>query len=159
VSLVKTPDWELFTDGRVNAFVSYGWGDAYPLALHTQFPNEIGVTPGGGLDTEDNVIPRTDAAGNPVQGTFRSTRLRSGFLPNVFGLGLKWHLTAETTLKVYVGLWMTIEAEGQRKFNNPFVFAREGYAKLEGPWGSFLAGRALDLFTRGATENDFVYGP
>src|SRR5437667_8174590 len=79
VSLVKTPDWELFTEGRVNAFVSYGWGDAYPLALHTRFPNEIGVTPGGGLDTEDNVIPRTDASGNPVPGTLRSTRLRSGF--------------------------------------------------------------------------------
>jgi len=157
VTVVRTDDWELFTEGRVNAFISSGWGDAYPLALHT-VPNEVGVTPGGGLDTEDNVIPRMDAMGNPLQGTFRSIRVRSGFLPNVLGLGLRWHLTPDTTLRVFVGLWMTIEAEGQRKFLNPFTFAREGYGKLEGPWGSLLIGRALDLFSRGATENDFLYG-
>jgi hypothetical protein len=35
---------------------------------------------------------------------------------------------------------------------------REGYLRLEGPWGSLLLGRALTLFSRGATEIDFLYG-
>jgi hypothetical protein len=156
VSVAKGSDWELYTQGRVNAFLSTGFGDAHPLTIHG--PNELNITPGGGLDTDVDVIPRTDAGGNPIQGTFRSMRLRSGFVPNVFAVGLRGQLTENTTYKIYVAFWMTIEAEGQRKFNNPFAYAREGYGKLEGPWGGLLVGRALDLFSRGATENEFLYG-
>jgi hypothetical protein len=29
--------------------------------------------------------------------------------------------------------------------------------KLEGPWGSFLAGRAEEIFSRGSSENDSLY--
>jgi hypothetical protein len=157
VTVAKGDDWEFFTQGRIGAFINSNSGDAYPLALK-KVPGESTIVPGGGLDTETNVMPRTDAMGNALQGTFRSIRLRSGFVPNVLGLGMRWRLSEVTTLKVFVGLWMTIEAEGQRKFNNPYAFAREGYAKLEGRWGSLLVGRALDLFSRGATENDFLYG-
>ena len=79
-------------------------------------------------------------------------------MPNVFSIGLRRQLTETTTLKAFVSLWATIESESQRKTDPIETDAREGYLKLEGPWGSLLVGRALDLFSRGATENDFLYG-
>jgi hypothetical protein len=96
----------------------------------------------------------------PVPGSaghFRSLRVRSGFVPNVLGVGLRSKLTEWTTINVYLAIWTTIGAQGQRKTAILQPDAREGYAKLEGPWGSLLVGRALDLLSRGATENDYLY--
>ncbi len=39
-----------------------------------------------------------------------------------------------------------------------FPDAREGYLRIEGPGGTLLVGRSLTLFSRGATEIDFLYG-
>jgi hypothetical protein len=157
VSIAKTDAWELYTTGRVNAFFSYGFGDGYPQPLN---PNET-IIPGGGLNIGADNIPTIGPDGMPVPGsagTFRSMRIRSGFVPNVMGLGLRSHVTDFTTLTVYLSLWTTLEQEGQRKTGPVRPDAREGYALLEGGWGSLLVGRALDLFSRGATENDFLYG-
>ena len=156
VSIVKTDDWEVFTGGRVNGFFSFGAGDAYPVPAVAN----SSIRPGGGLDVGPNGIPATDATGTAdpsKQGTFRSMRIRSGFVPNVFGMGLRSHISSETELTVYISFWTTIEALGLRKTNPIYPDAREGYAKLHGPWGTLLVGRALDLFSRGATENDFMY--
>jgi len=155
VTIVKSDTWEVYTTGRVNAFLSYGWGDAIPLPLMMG----SNIPPGGGLDTGNDSMP-VFAPGTmtQVQGTFQSMRLRSGFLPNVFGVGFRRQLSENTSLKIFIALWATIESESQRKTTPVETDAREGYLKIEGPWGSVLAGRALDLFSRGATENDFLYG-
>jgi hypothetical protein len=158
VTIIRTDTWEVFTTGRVGGFFSFGWGDANP----PPGPNTKDIPPGGGLDVSTDLIPQIDpATGQAIpgsQGHFLSMRLRSGFVPNVFGIGFRRHITEETTLKAYVALWATIESDGQRKTNPVTTDAREGYLKLEGPWGGLLVGRALDLFSRGATENDFLYG-
>src|SRR5450432_2685263 len=114
VTLTKTDTWEVFATGRVDGFFSYGWGDANPIPLMVgeQIPA------GGGLSVGSDAMPRFAADGvTHVQGTFQSMRLRSGFVPNVFGFGLRRKITEETTLKVYVALWSTIESDGQRKTN------------------------------------------
>src|SRR6185295_17756838 len=72
-------------------------------------------------------------------------------------MGFRRPVTPWTTLNVYFAVWATIESDLMRKTQPIFVNGQEGYLKLEGPWGSFLAGRALDLFSRGATQNDFMY--
>ncbi|MES1206356.1 MAG: porin [Pseudomonadota bacterium] len=154
MTISKSDTWEFFTTGRVNAFLSYGFGDANPLPLTPG----VTIPPGGGLSVGNDSMPRFGPDGMQVQGTFTSMRLRSGFVPNVFGLGLRRQLSERTQLKVFVAFWATIESEGQRKTQQIYTDAREGYVKVEGPWGSLLAGRALDLFSRGATENDFLYG-
>jgi hypothetical protein len=138
----------------VGAFFSFGFGDANPLPAPGT--NEV-ITPGGGLAVNVNSMPRMDAAGNIVQGTFMNMRVRSGFVPNVFGMGFRRPVTPWTMLNVYFAVWATIESDLMRKTQPIFVNGQEGYLKLEGPWGSFLAGRALDLFSRGATQNDFMY--
>jgi len=99
VPIAKIDGWELFTSGRVNAFFSYGQGDSNPVPL-VMGEN---ITPGGGLDTSYDNIPviGPDGMALPVQGTFKSMRLRSGFVPNVLGLGLRRPLNESTTLKIY----------------------------------------------------------
>lgn len=156
VSIVKTDTWELYTTGRVNAFFSYGFGDAIPLAK----PGE-NIPLGGGLNTGNDNIPRIGPDGMPLvaQGTFRSMRVRSGFVPNVLAVGLRRKMNEDTTVSAYVGLWITIESEAQRKESPVYADAREGYLQIESRrWGTLTAGRALDLFSRGATQNDFLYG-
>jgi hypothetical protein len=154
VSIVKTDNWELYTTGRVDAFFSYGVGDANPL----QRPGE-NIPLGGGLDTGVDNIPKYAADGTLTQGTFKSMRVRSGFVPNVFGFGLRRKMNEDTMLKAYIAIWATIESESQRKASPVNADAREGYLKVESrKWGSVTAGRSLDLFSRGATENDFLYG-
>ncbi|HVU50313.1 MAG TPA: porin [Polyangia bacterium] len=155
VTLLRSDTWEVFTTGRVDGFFSYGFGDAnpIPLMMNEQIPQ------GGGVSVNSDGMPRFAPDGvTHIQGTFQSMRLRSGFVPNVFGFGMRRRINDDTTLKVYIALWATIESDGQRKTNPVTTDAREGYLKVEGPWGSVLAGRALDLFSRGATENDFLYG-
>ena len=167
VSIVKTDTWELYTTGRVNAFFSYGWGDANPLTL----PGE-NIPLGGGLDTGNDNIPKTNPDGTVlqppcstlaecqrIQGTFRSMRVRSGFIPNVLGVGLRRQLTDQIKLSAFIGLWATIDSEAQRKESPVYADARQGYLKVETRrWGTLTAGRDLDLFSRGATETDFLYG-
>jgi len=154
VTILKTDDWEIYTQGRVNAFFSYGVGDGLPI----QKPNEF-IPAGGGIDPGNDAIPRVDANGDPivgVQGRFRSMRVRSGFVPNVLGMGLRHPIGAGTTLNLYLAIWATIETESQRKTAPVIADAREGFLKVDGPWGTFTAGRFLSLFSRGATENDFL---
>jgi hypothetical protein len=68
-------------------------------------------------------------------------------------------MSEDTTVMAYIAIWATIDSESQRKVSPVFADAREGYLKVESDrWGSLLAGRALDLFSRGATENDSLYG-
>lgn len=154
VPIVNANGWELYTTGRVNAFFSYGWGDAIPLAR----PGE-NIPLGGGLDTGNDNIPKYAPDGTLVQGTFRSMRVRSGFIPNVLGVGLRRQLTDEIKLSAFIGLWATIDSEAQRKESPVYADARQGYLKVETRrWGTLTAGRDLDLFSRGATENDFLYG-
>jgi hypothetical protein len=158
VTLTRTESWEVYTTGRVGGFFSYGQGDSNPQPL----PGTADIPPGGGLDVGTDNIPKIDpATGMPVpgaQGTFKSMRLRSGFLPNILGFGFRRHVTETTTLKCFISLWATIESDGQRKTNPITTDAREGYLWLDGPWGSLTVGRSLDLFSRGAVIIDLLYG-
>jgi hypothetical protein len=45
----------------------------------------------------------------------------------------------------------------RKKGSANFADVRQGYAKVEGRWGSLLAGRTRTLFSRGATDIDVLY--
>ena len=113
IMIVKTNTWELYTTGRVGGFFTYGWGDAPPIP-DAGNPNAVppvppeDIPPGGGLDVGTDTIARHDAAGNLIQGRFASMRVRSGFVPNVLGIGFRRVVNDTTTLKAYIGLWTTI---------------------------------------------------
>lgn len=160
VTLVSKDGWDIFSSGRINGFVSYAGGDGFPLASKDANGQLVALR-GGGLGTGDAAVEqKVDAMGNPVdQGKIQSTRVRSGFLGNVLGFGARRKLTNDgTTLTGYVAIWAFIESEARRKYRPVPADVREGYLKMEGPWGSLLVGRSLTLFSRGATEIDFLYG-
>jgi hypothetical protein len=110
-----------------------------------------GVRPG----PTDPVLEPDGSAG---QGPLFASRVRSGFLPNIFGFGVRRSMTERTKLTGYLSIWMTAETDSRRTFYANYPDAREAYLKIEGPAGSLLVGRALSLFSRGAVEIDFLYG-
>jgi hypothetical protein len=151
VTLLKSDTWELTTTGRVDVFFSYGGGDANPVARQGEL-----LPTGGSLQTNSDTIPSNSSSS---QGTFESTRIRSGFVPNVLGVSLLRRMNDDTVLSAKIAIWATIETASQYKEAQVVADVREGYLKIESKkWGSVLGGRALDLFSRGATENDFLYG-
>jgi hypothetical protein len=148
--LFDTGDWQIYTDGRVGGFLSYVHGDAAPIA--TQVIGGVPETINGGL-WPATAEPQTDDS----QGTINMMRLRSGFIGNLLGVGVRNHLTPWTTLSGYIQIWSFIESEVRTKANPNLPDVRQGYAKLEGLWGSFLAGRTRTLFSRGATDINVLY--
>ncbi|HWA75552.1 MAG TPA: porin [Polyangiaceae bacterium] len=154
VTIAKADKWEVFSQGRVQAFVSYARGGGLPNLTDTH-GNLVRLDGGGlsGLDAnrEKNPNDPNDA------GTISSMRVKSGFTGNVLGLGLRRPFNDQTTFKAYMALTTIVESEARRKYRPVFPDMREGYLELEGPWGDLLVGRALTLFSRGATEITYLY--
>jgi hypothetical protein len=148
--LFNSDGWQVYTDGRVGGFLSYVHGDAAPVA--TQVIGGVPETINGGL-WPATAEPQTDDS----QGTINMMRLRSGFIGNLLGVGVRNQLTPWTTLSGYIQIWSFIESEVRTKANPNLPDVRQGYAKLEGLWGSFLAGRTRTLISRGATDIDVLY--
>jgi hypothetical protein len=146
--LVKPTDgWEVYTSGRVGAFVEVLEGQGVPTA-----------TPGRTL-TNEGVTANSDPANGVVnQGHLFASRVRSGFLGNILTLGVRRQWTESTTVTGQISIWSTAETNAQRTYEKEQADVREGYLKVQGPGGSLLVGRALSLFGRGATEIDFLYG-
>ena len=143
--LAKDDDWEVYTDGRVGGFLSYVHGDNQPASSAT------GAISGGGWPIT------VDTQSSPGPGTVDMWRVRSGFLANQLGLGVRGHVTPWTSVTGYVQIWAWIESDNRDKKQVQTADVRQGYAKLEGPYGSFLAGRTRTLFSRGATDINVLY--
>jgi hypothetical protein len=147
-TIIKPADgWEVYTTGRVGAFVEVLDGQGFPAA-----------TPGHTLTNEGVTAASDPANGVANQGHLFSSRVRSGFLGNILSLGVRRQMTESTTVTGQVSIWATAESDQQRTYEKEQADVREGYLKVQGPGGSLLVGRALSLFGRGATEIDFLYG-
>jgi hypothetical protein len=162
--LAKGTDWEVYTDGRAGSFVSYVNGDAFPQTKYGLDPNGNQVVlhdiKGGG--TPDALAARQPAndgiPGDLTQGTINSMRIRSGFIANTFGFGVRNKIGERTIATSYIQIWAVVESEARQKNRPNLADVRQGYVKLEGPWGYVLAGRSRGLFSRGATDIDALYG-
>jgi len=158
-SLVKSADgWEVYSTGRVGAFVEVLQGQGIPKSYADINGMQTQVHPVtvGGISVVSD--PTTGPDGQQANGPILSSRVRSGFLGNVLGFGLRRHITESTTVSAHVALWSTAETDSRRTFLKNIPDIREGYLKIDGPGGTLVAGRALSLFSRGATEIDFLYG-
>lgn len=158
--------------GRVGAFLSYTFGDAYPVPLTAGSM----LQPGGGLDASTpprDVIYEKDAAGMPdmtKQGKINKIRVRSGYYPNILTLGGRKTVSNNFKLKFQLSMWGTIEPD-DTKGNKPPEFQpangtrdnsikadfREGYLQASGNWGEVTGGRFLGPFASGLTEIDVMY--
>jgi hypothetical protein len=141
---VESNGWTFSLEGRLNSFFSYGWGNYLP----TNAPDgDMTGLIGGGYDVQ----LQRDSTGN-----FHTPRIRNGFLANVLTFNLSRKIFDTTTMSTHLSLWSDVETNLQ-VYADVLTWMQEGYMKLEGPWGSFTAGRQLALFGRGAVEVDFNY--
>ncbi len=125
IPLVKRNGWQLSLDGRVNAFLSVAEGDGLP-------DQEPAIPGAGTVDTKT------------AAGALHSTRVRNGFLTSILGFTGFKQLSPDFKVTGRVALWMN--AAGSRTQNvAEKVDARELYGKIEGRWGSILAGSDNDL--------------
>jgi hypothetical protein len=143
--VAKGDDWQVYTDGRVGAFFSWVYGDGAPIAGSGET-----IDGGGWGVTTDKKDPND-------QGTVNMMRVRSGFLANQLGLGVRGQVTPWTTVTGYIQVWAFVESESRTKGNPNPADLRQGYAKLEGLWGYFIAGRSRTLFSRGGTDVNVQY--
>lgn len=149
--IAKGDDWEVYTNGRVAGFLSWVTGDAAPVG--NQVIDGVPESLNGGLWP----VPAEPHA-DDSRGTVNMMRLRSGFLGNQIGFGVRGQITPWTTVTGYIQLWTYIESEDRNKSNPNYPDARQGYAQLQGLWGSFTAGRQRTLTSRGATDINVLYG-
>lgn len=141
--------WEIYTAGRVGAFAELVDGDAQP-------PQQ----PGRPRVTADGITVQTGPGPNGENNGAHATasRVRSGFLGNILTLGVRRKLTDYTTLSGQISIWATAETDSERTYLRNFTDEREAFLKVDGPGGALTVGRQLSLFSRGATEIDFLYG-
>ncbi len=157
--------WQVFTDGRAGGFGSYAHGNGIPGptvvfindASGMPQPNEIHSVLGGGFGSVGTQELATNGMMVYDQGTIDIVRIRSGFVSNTFGFGVRGPLTQYTTASAYIQLWAFVENFDRRKGQDTPPDVRQGWAKLEGPWGSVSIGRLRALFSRGATDIDTLY--
>jgi len=158
VTMVSAQGWELFSDGRLGGFANYTRGDAFPLSLVDAGGSVIQAPFGGGIGTNVDSNSIADPANPTEQRKLESMRVRSGFLSNIFGFGVRTALTPWTKVSGYIQFWANIESNGERKYVTMPVDVRQGFVRVDGLWGSVTVGRMLTLFSRGAADIDFLYG-
>ena len=161
VTLIEKDGWTFAADGRVNAFLSTGFGDGTPLAV---------LSP---LDPVTNLPTRPEyqlvgatagwtgwqaTTGEDAEHKHLAMRVRSGFMASVLGFALKREVVPGTTAKGYFALWTDVEANRRDKLATLSTDVRQGFVSFDGAWGGLLLGRDLGLFGRMSTEIDFNYG-
>jgi hypothetical protein len=164
--LAKGDDWEAYTDGRVAGFASWTHGDGRPQPTYGPSGDgggnrvQLHDVKGGGwtVPTEQKLVYDPNlGASLPDQGSHDMMRVRSGMLGNQLGFGVRNRLTPRTKVTGYIQIWAFVESEGRQKNRPNYADVRQGYAKLEGNWGTLLVGRTRALFSRGATDIDVMY--
>lgn len=154
-TLFKADNWEIYTDGRLAAFLGYVHGQGYPQPAYDANGNQLHDIAGGGLNA---IAERHPIGPNQLnQGTIDRWRVRTGFIGNIVGLGFRVKADETNSVSGYTQLWSYIESQQQRKGTPNPTDVRQAYLKLEGRWGSLLGGRSRTLFSRGATDIDVAY--
>jgi hypothetical protein len=161
VTLIEKDGWTVYINGRMQAFLNYNQGDGIPSVI-TDGNGESVRLEGGGLGYGDAAVekqPRADGTISPNdRGKVQDLRIRTGFVGNVIGFGIKKKLNENTTVGGYTAVTVYIDSTARRKYAPVHPDWRQSYLEIEGPWGSVTAGRMLVLFSRGATEITYLYG-
>jgi len=156
VTLADEDGWTVFINGRVQTFLNYSSGDGFPRQVLDGAGQQVELL-GGGQSSGDAPIEVDPTAPLTEQGTVQDLRLRTGFVGNVLGFGIRKQINPETAVQAYTAVTVYIDSTNRRKYQEVQPDWRESYLRLTAPWGSLTAGRTLTLFSRGATEITYLY--
>jgi hypothetical protein len=158
VTLVEKDGWTVYMNGRAQAFLNYNKGDGFPKKAVID-GNGLGPELDGGGQSETDALPEYPVGAAATDtGKVEELRLRTGFVGNVLGFGIKKKINDTTEVMAYTAVTTYIDSTERRKYEVVRPDWRESYLKLTGRWGSVLAGRTGVLYSRGATEITYLYG-
>jgi hypothetical protein len=164
---INDPDlsdgWAFTIGGRVNAYISYIWGETVPIGgfgnpIPDDFTGELTENRyrliGPQIGIQGAPTPRRATIDKENDTDLAAVRIRGGFAATQLIFNLYKQLYDDLKLTVRVALWAGIEdgldGNGNRVKNQARpVDVREQYFVLSGSWGSAWGGRALGLFNRG----------
>jgi hypothetical protein len=157
VELVEKAGWSFTFDGRVNSFLSGGFGQDLPrpvaMGAHTVMGSSSSASAG---------VPNAGWPANYGQseadGRFVNIRVRSGMYPNILGFGIARKINDTTTIRGYISIWSQVESLAQDKWSPIVAEAREGHLTVTGNWGAVRVGRMLGWIGRASYEIDSLYG-
>jgi hypothetical protein len=163
--LLRDDAWQVFTDGRVGAFISWVLGDGLPQPTYRLGMNSTTIVQqvtGGGWNWPSEKQQINDPAFPQQtifsQGKVNQLRIRNGYSGLALGFGLRNQLSPTTRVDGYFQLWAYTETSDQVADRINSVDVRQGFGEIQGPWGSLLAGRTRPLFSRAAAEILLDYG-
>jgi hypothetical protein len=159
ITLFDKDGWTVYMNGRVQAFLNYNKGDGFPKPGVKDGNNNNVDFKGGGQGPGDAYHEHAEGADLSTDvGKIEELRIRTGFVGNVLGFGIRKKLNEQHEVLAYTAVTTYIDSTNRRKYLDVRPDWRESYLKLTGPWGSVTAGRTGTLFSRGITEITFLYG-
>jgi hypothetical protein len=167
VELVNKDGWTFTFDGRINAFLSGGFGDDLPNPTPNPDPNAPTHYVMGGLGDplatnagvgHANVGWPGNYGQQDAENHYKAIRVRSGMYGNILGFGVARKVGEDTTIRGYISIWSTVESLGYDKWAPITPEAREGYFNVTGPWGTATIGRTLGWLGRMSWDIDTAYG-
>jgi hypothetical protein len=147
IQLVDANGWRVSVDGRINTFYVFGFGN-HNAAIAPETGANITSGIGTGISADNQIN---------TKGNFATSRVRSGFVPNVLAFNLRKTVAPDVVLSGRIAIWMEVQSNLRAEITSQ-IYPQEGYLKLESGWGSLTVGRQLALFNRGAIEIDYNYG-
>lgn len=158
VTLVEKDGWSVFITGRVQAFLNYNKGDGSPFGKVLDGNRNTVELRGGGQSENDAYHEYPENPQPTERGKIEELRIRTGFVGNVLGFGIRKQINEKTDVMAYTAVTTYIDSTNRRKYLDVRPDWRESFLKITAPWGSVTAGRFLTLFSRGATEITYEYG-
>jgi hypothetical protein len=156
----KAEDWEVSTNGRVDAYLSWIGGET----INTGNTGNL-VDPSNPSSVDRYILlgPQIPIRGNPVPGgatgspvtdkTVNNFRIRGGFASTILAFNVYKQVLPDVKLSIKLALWAGIQNglnNNVRQFNDTAtVDFREQWLQLEGSWGAVWGGRRIGLYNRG----------
>jgi hypothetical protein len=165
----KTNGWEVSTSGRVDAYLSWVFGET----VNSQGRGNLVDPNSGSIDRYILVGPQIGIRGNatPSGATadilndtkLSAPRIRGGFASTILGFNVMKQITPDLKLTIKTQLWAGIQ-NGLTKDSSPYrpyndsasVDWREQWMQLDGSWGFVWGGRRIGLYNRGGMRMDWL---
>jgi Gram-negative porin len=162
----KPSDWEVSTNGRVDAYLNWIGGQT----INTGNSGNLVDPSSGSLDRYILVGPQIPIRGNPTPSQAMASttddkdlntfRIRGGFASTILAFNVYKQVLPDVKLTIKLALWAGIQnglnSQGVRQFNDSAtVDFREQYMDLSGSWGSVWGGRRIGLYNRGGMKMDW----